>query len=113
MRLKPSFGGAVDAPPAGVATAYLAGELYVPFVIGLDYRYVYDHGLYRAFMRVAHERARIHGAQRIQLGYGAGLEKQRFGARPLNRAIYIRTSDDYPLDVLGQWMTARVAAPPA
>jgi 7-keto-8-aminopelargonate synthetase-like enzyme len=103
--------GSGDPRPVGVATAFKSGDLYVPFVIGLDYHYVYDHGLYRVFMHAALQRAWAHGARRLQLGFGAGLEKQRFGARPRERAVYVRAADDYHLEVLGQWMSARVASP--
>ena len=107
LRLEPAFGGDPAGPVVGVATAYAGPAGYVPFAIGLDYAHVHAHGLYRHFMQRAYERARAHGARRVLLGFGAPLEKQRFGARPVHRAVWARAVDDYRLEVLAAWMGGR------
>jgi hypothetical protein len=45
-------------------------------------------------------RAESHGSSRIELGMGAELEKQRFGARRQRRAFYVQSLDHFQHDVL-------------
>ncbi|WP_211281309.1 aminotransferase class I/II-fold pyridoxal phosphate-dependent enzyme [Mycobacterium angelicum] len=73
---------------------------YAPILIGLDYRYVTSHGLYRQMLRHALRRAREHGAARVLLGMGATIEKERFGARSHARVAFAQASDHYAAEVL-------------
>jgi 7-keto-8-aminopelargonate synthetase-like enzyme len=73
---------------------------YAPMVIGLDYRYVMSHGLYRQMLRHVLIRARQHRSDRILFGMGATLEKERFGAIPQQRVAFAQASDHYASEVL-------------
>lgn len=106
MTLKPEFGGAPGDLPLGVSASYVGQGHFVPLVIGLDYRYVHTHGLYRQFLLQVIRRARLHGARRLYFGMGARLEKERFGAVVEPRCLYVQSSDHYHQEVLGQLMGA-------
>jgi hypothetical protein len=79
---------------------FVGARHYSPMVIGLDYRYVGSHGLYRQMLRHALRRARAHGSKRVLLGMGATLEKKRFGAHVQERVAFAQASDHYSSEVL-------------
>jgi hypothetical protein len=102
LRVRPGTApGAPDAPVAVIA-CFVGDDRYVPTVIGLDYRYVRSHGLYRQCLRHILLRARELDRRRVLFGMGASLEKRRFGARPESRAYYVRADDHYSFDVIHQ-----------
>ena len=84
----------------GFGALFVGARHYAPMVIGLDYRYVGSHGLYRQMMRHALRRARDHGSKRVLLGMGATLEKKRFGAHVQERVAFAQASDHYSAEVL-------------
>ncbi len=77
-------------PPHGFVACFRHGCQYVPRVIGLDYRFVRSHGLYRQCIRHILRRAEQLGCRRVLCGIGAKYEKSRFGARPERRAVYLQ-----------------------
>jgi hypothetical protein len=101
LTLRPERGGEAGALPDAFFAARRGDGHYAPLVVGLDYRRVREHGAYRQCLAAMIARARQLGARRLLLGMGAALEKQRFGARPLARSIWIQTRDDFPARVLG------------
>ncbi len=88
----------------GVGACFAGPGSYTPLALGLDYRYVYSHGLYRTMLWKAAELARTHGAQRVFLGVGAPLEKQRVGARMVPQVAYLQATNHDNLDELIQYM---------
>lgn len=101
LRLKPEFGGD-GGPVHGVLASFIGPEQYAPMIIGLDYRFVRSHGLYRQFLRHMVKRAEHHGSRRVLFGMGASFEKRRFGAKVQPRCAYFQASDHYALEVLAQ-----------
>ena len=93
-------GGAPGGPPQAFFAAHVGPEQYVPVVVGLDYRYVREHGAYRQCLAWMIRRAEQLGRQRLLLGMGAELEKRRFGARPLARTVWIQLLDQLHAQVL-------------
>ena len=88
------------APPVAFGAHFKGPHHYAPMIVGLDYAYVRSHHSYRQALRQALLRARALGAQRVLLGMGAALEKQRFGAQPQTRRAYVQSADHYHADVL-------------
>jgi 7-keto-8-aminopelargonate synthetase-like enzyme len=100
FRLRPEHGGDPGAPPQGFVAAHAAGGHYAPVLGGLDYRYAQSHGLYRQLLARSVQRAQSLGARRVAFGMGSELEKARFGARPLQRVLYVQSHDRYHHDLL-------------
>jgi hypothetical protein len=98
--LRPS--GGPPAPPVAVVGCYAGIDVYVPTVIGLDYRWVYDRGLYRQCLRHILARARELQRTRVLFGMGASLEKRRFGAQATRNALYVQINDTYAFDAVAQ-----------
>lgn len=95
-------GGGAGAQASGFFAAYLGVSAYVPLVAGLDYSLVAERGLYRQLLRQTLERARHHGRERILFGFGASLEKRRFGARPVSSNMFVELDDHFAVDALEQ-----------
>ena len=88
----------------GVGACFLGPGTYTPLALGLDYRYVYSHGLYRSMLWQGARRARIHGATRVYLGVGATLEKRRVGAQVMSQVVYMQASNHDNMDELVRFM---------
>lgn len=59
-----------------------------------------SHRAYRQGLLQALRRAQRHQAQRVYLGMGATLEKERFGAHARRRSAYVRAGDHYAMEVM-------------
>lgn len=94
----------IDGLVVGVGACFVGPGTYTPLALGLDYRYVYSHGLYRTMLWQAARRARAHGAARVQLGLGAPLEKRRLGAQAVPQVAYMQATNHDNLDELIQYM---------
>ena len=44
--------------------------------------------------------AKQQGFSRIALGYGAAIEKTRFGCRPQTHDVFIKSDNDYHMELL-------------
>jgi hypothetical protein len=88
------------SPVVGVVASFVGSEQYVPTLIGLDYRYVTTHGLYRQCLRHILKRAEELGCKRVFYGMSATREKRRFGARACRSAFYVQAEDTYVFDAL-------------
>ncbi|MEM9176989.1 MAG: aminotransferase class I/II-fold pyridoxal phosphate-dependent enzyme [Myxococcota bacterium] len=93
--------GRPDGPIVGFFAAFDGPAGYVPLVAGLDYDFVASRGLYRQVLRTAIERAGERGAARVLLGFGADLEKRRFGAKPMPGFMFVEITDADALEAIG------------
>ncbi len=105
LALQPSSGKPGAGEIAGMLACFRGPDQYLPTVIGLDYRYVREYGLYRQCLRHAIERGRSHGVSRVHLGMGAALEKTRFGARAVQQCCYGQAEDHYGPEAIAQLTT--------
>jgi hypothetical protein len=96
--------------PIAFMASFAGAEHYAPMVIGIDYRYLDSHHVYRVTTLRVLRRARELGKRRLCLGMGASLEKRRFGARARPRCVYFQATDHYHLEVLAQLEADRGAA---
>lgn len=88
----------------GVGACFVGPGTYTPLALGLDYRYVYSHGLYRTMLWQGARRARAHGAGRLYLGVGAPLEKRRVGAHVVPQVAYMQAISHDNMDELVRFM---------
>ena len=100
LRLRPEHGGPADGRPVAFGAVFVGREHTSPLVLGLDYDYVFTHRAYRQTLLQAMRRGRAHGADRLLLGMGAPLEKQRFGAVAHARSAWVQAADHYAMEVL-------------
>ncbi len=96
--------------PAGrviaFGAAYRGQRGFIPLFAGLDYDYVLDQGLYRQMLRQAVDRARELGRRPVYFGFGATLEKERFGAEAISSSMFLEATDLYVFHALEQHAAA-------
>jgi hypothetical protein len=80
--------------------AHRHGEDYAPFLCGLDYRFVFEHGAYRGMIFEMIQRAQAAGFRHIHMGMDADQEKQRFGCRPMENCVYLQARDHFNGELL-------------
>lgn len=94
--------GQEEAPVVGFGFGFKGQSVYLPLFLGMDYDYVREGGLYRQMLRDVVGRARATGKSTVCFGYGAGLEKRRFGARRVETTMYVELDDHYAADAVSQ-----------
>jgi 7-keto-8-aminopelargonate synthetase-like enzyme/predicted N-acyltransferase len=93
-------GGPADGKPIAFYAAHRHTGHYAPFLCGLDYRYVFQHGAYRNMIFEMIQRAQATGVKRIHMGMDADQEKQRFGCQPMENCVYLQARDHFNGELL-------------
>jgi 7-keto-8-aminopelargonate synthetase-like enzyme/predicted N-acyltransferase len=81
--------------PCCVVFSYRTKEAYVPMIIGLDYRYNQQYAVYRQALYQVVLRAKQVHAVSILLGFSAGIEKQKLGAKAIPTFAYMHSKDSF------------------
>jgi len=91
-----------DGPetPVAVMFSHFQGEVYTAGIVGLDYRYLESHKVYKQILYRTVVRARELGASYLQLGFTAGLEKRKVGALKRPTYGFAMVLDHYNLDII-------------
>ncbi|MEM9598864.1 MAG: bifunctional aminotransferase class I/II-fold pyridoxal phosphate-dependent enzyme/GNAT family N-acetyltransferase, partial [Acidobacteriota bacterium] len=90
----------VEKGPVAVVFAYLAGPVYVPLLVGLDYRYKYTHKNYKQICWQVVKRANEVGAETLYFGITATIEKRRLGAQAFPKVSYVQVADSFNMETL-------------
>ena len=80
---------------------YKSGTTYVPNLVGLDYEFTNEYGVYRQLLYHTILRAKELGMKRIDFGMTAGFEKRKLGAEVVENVSYVQIRDNYKLESLG------------
>ena len=75
-------------------------DAYIPMIIGIDYTFNQQFGIYRQALYQLVIRARQLGKQKILLGFSATIEKKKLGAKPVSTFAYMHISDSYNMEAL-------------
>ena len=94
-------GGPKDKAVA-VMFSHRNGPRYAAKFVGLDYRYLDSHKVYKQVLYRTVMRAAELGCTEIQLGLTATLEKKKLGASVLPQVGYVRMESHFMMDAL-QW----------
>ena len=93
-----------DQPIVGVMFCYKnATGVYVPNLIGMDYKYSRNYQVYRQVLYQTIVRAKALKSIKIDFGLTAGFEKRKVGARIIEKCAYLQTSDNFTLESL-DWL---------
>ena len=84
-----------------VVFCYKSGNAYVPMIIGMDYTFNHQFGIYRQALYQVVMRAKALGKEKVHLGFSAGIEKKKLGAKAVPTCAYMHIRDSYDLEVLG------------
>ena len=69
-------------------------------VLGIDYRFVESHGLYRQAIFQLVKRASHQNIDQIFMGFTADIEKRRFGAVQEKRVAFALIDDSFSMQVI-------------
>ncbi len=100
VRLKPEFSPDNKNQIVSIGSCYKGLDYYTMFLLGMDYDFVYSHGVYRQTLFQAVKRARQIGYQNVYMGLSADIEKNKFGARQYPRASYVQAKDNFNFELL-------------
>ncbi len=100
LNLKQQADDQVTVKPVCMVFCYQSGDAYIPMIIGMDYAFnkefkIYRQALYRLVMR-----AKELGKKKIYLGFSAGIEKKKVGAKQIPTFGYMQTKDSFNLETL-------------
>lgn len=84
--------------PCCYVLCHNSGTSYSPMVIGLNYEFNPEYNIYRQALYQVMLRAGASGARKIQLGFSAEIEKQKFGAVSYPAFAYMHTEDTYNME---------------
>ncbi|MBC7828282.1 MAG: aminotransferase class I/II-fold pyridoxal phosphate-dependent enzyme [Chitinophagaceae bacterium] len=83
-----------------VVFSHIAGENYIPMIIGLDYTYNKDYKVYRQALYQVMMRAKILGKKKVLLGFSASIEKKKVGAVLSSTYAFTQIKDSYNAETL-------------
>ena len=75
-------------------------KYYTMFLLGMDYDFVFTHGVYRQTLFQALKRARQIGYENVYMGLSADIEKNKLGAKQFPRASYVQAKDNFNFELL-------------
>lgn len=90
--------------PVAVMFSHRGAHLYNAMIVGMDYRYLRSHDVYKQVLFQTVLRARASGAQRLDLAFTAEQVKKKVGAKFESTTAYVQLSDHYNHAVIDAMM---------
>ncbi len=100
LHLRRAAGGPEDGRAVAFFASHVSDGNYAPFFCGLDYDYVFTHGVYRQMIYRIVLRAMELGMHTVHMGMDADFEKGRFGTHLVPNCIYLQARDHYNAVIL-------------
>jgi hypothetical protein len=107
MSLKLIPDGEKDLKTVCVVFSYIAGENYIPMIIGLDYSHNKEYKIYRQALYQLVLRGKMLGKKKIFLGFSAPVEKKKLGAVTIPTYAFMQLRDSYNAETLAAITLAR------
>jgi 7-keto-8-aminopelargonate synthetase-like enzyme/predicted N-acyltransferase len=99
-----------DLGTVGFGVGYRTpGNTYVPLLIGMNYELNGTYGIYRQLLYQTVKRAATVKSKRLFFGFGADIEKQKFGSKPVKKSVYIQSDDNYNMESLSTYQQINYA----
>jgi 7-keto-8-aminopelargonate synthetase-like enzyme/predicted N-acyltransferase len=73
---------------------------YIPMIIGLDYSINKQYGIYRQILFQAVKRAAKLKCKKLYFGFGADIEKHKFGTKAIKKSVYFQVNDNFNIELL-------------
>lgn len=100
LYLKEEF--AANRMPVAVCFCHInAAKVYSPMLIGMDYEYLEEFGIYRQALFQVINRANMLRCNRINFGISATIEKKRIGAVEHPKVGYYQAKDNFTMEMMG------------
>ena len=95
LKLKPEYDDRPERKAVGMVISYKTQDHYCGLVVGIDYHYSKEHGVYPQTMWQSITRANQLNLKSMILGYTVSQTKRKFGARVLKVVSYIQMKDNF------------------
>lgn len=100
LHLKPEAGGPADGRPVAWFAGHMCNGHYGALVVGLDYDYVLEHGVYRQMIFQMIRQAKARDMRVLHLGMDADVEKSRYRTTIVKNCVYVHSRENYNAAVL-------------
>lgn len=100
VKLKPEYTEDNTEKVVAMFACYKTPMHYSTVIIGMDYNYVYKHGVYKQTFFQTVVRAMQLDLHKIYMGFSSDFEKKKLGATQIPRVAYIQAKDNYNLEVI-------------
>ena len=91
----------INRNPVAVCFCHInAANVYSPMLIGMDYEYLMEYGVYRQTLFEVIKRANALGCTKVNFGISATLEKKRIGATVYPKVGYFQAKDNFVMEML-------------
>lgn len=99
LKLKKEYSNHLKPVAVGFCHYNFQGT-YNPSIVGLDYEYVYEYGVYRQILYQVVKRAHSLGCHTINMGLSAAIEKKKVGATLYPKVAYVQAVDNYEQEMM-------------
>jgi len=90
-----------EEPFIGVMFCYKNdNHVYVPELVGMDYKWAKEYQLYRQLLFQTIKRANALQLPKIDFGVSASFEKRKLGARIIPKVAYIQARDNFAMEAM-------------
>lgn len=90
-----------ENPFVGIMFCYKnTNNIYVPELIGMDYKWAKEYQLYRQLLFQTIKRANELQFQKIDFGVSASFEKRKLGAKIIPKVAYVQARDNYAMELM-------------
>lgn len=96
--------------PVATVWSYKGAKCFCPMLMGMDYQYLSSHKLYKQSLYRIVELANTLQYQRIYFGFSADTEKRKLGAMQEARVSYVRSTDNYAMDIMSAMSKSNTVA---
>ncbi|WP_187270003.1 bifunctional aminotransferase class I/II-fold pyridoxal phosphate-dependent enzyme/GNAT family N-acetyltransferase [Pontibacter qinzhouensis] len=87
--------------PVSVCMCHLNhDQIYSPALIGMDYAYLLEYGVYRQTLWQVVKRANALECRKINFGISASIEKKKFGAKLYPKVGYYQAKDNFTMEMM-------------
>ena len=86
--------------PVAVMYSFVNSGTYAALIVGLDYKYLHSHKIYKQILYQTVQRSWQLGCKKLDLAYTAELEKKKVGAKTTQMCAYVEVFDHYNQAVL-------------
>jgi 7-keto-8-aminopelargonate synthetase-like enzyme len=100
LSIKPEF--SINTKPVAVAFCHRnVAQVYSFMLIGMDYEYLMEYGIYRQTLYQVLKRANTLQCAKVNMGISATIEKKKIGAIPYPKVAYYQSRDNFTMEMLG------------
>lgn len=99
--------GNLSKPLAVVFCYKSKNNNYCPMIIGMNYEFNSEFHIYRQALFQIIKKAKNNGNQKVYMGMEATVEKQKIGARKIQKSLYLQAEDNYNMELISLFKSSQ------